>query len=590
MIKETFVSIIVAVVAVWIFNRITNCAPSVKVTEVLNDSYDFIVVGAGSAGSVLAARLSERPGVSVLLLEAGGHYEENPNSHIPGFWTSMLHTEMDWDYFTEPQEKACLGMRDRKGYWPRGRVLGGSSTINLLQYTRGSSLDYDLWEKMGCTGWSYKDVLPYFKKSEKILVPELMNSDAHGTQGPMGVSDGRVSDLMDYYLKAGQEMGYNIVDYNSGKEEGFARYQQHIENGVRSSTANTFLPMASDRPNLHISIQSHVTEIRIKNNKATGVYFLKGNRKHYVSAKKEVIISGGTMNSAQLLMLSGIGPKEHLQEHGIPVRADLPVGNNLQDHMRLQLFTSINKPLGITADMKTGLWNKLKYRLFGNDAIGKTMAEVTAFLHSDPSQRGKTYTDVQFNFFSSYQKNNVENYNDTLFPQLFSKTPGKYGFTTIVIMNHLNSTGTIRLRTSDPFDAPVIEPKYFSSPSDVSDFVAAVRLWEKFIQTPSMTSLGANADQVKIKVCDKHDFRSDEYWACVVRHFALTVYHPCCTCRMGNPADKTTVVDPRLRVKGIKNLRVADASVLPMETSGNLNAPTIMVAEKASDMILEDLE
>lgn len=580
-----FVAVVLALGSRWLPHK----NPTVIVTEDLQASYDFIVVGAGSAGAVVAARLSERPEVSVLLLEAGGHYDEHENSHVPGFWASMLHGDLDWDYYTEPQNNACLGLKHKKAYWPRGRVLGGSSTINLMQYTRGSRYDYDMWEKMGCEGWGYDKVLPYFKKSEKILVPGLQNSDKHGNNGPMAVSDGRVTSLTEKYLQAGREMDKPIIDYNSGDEEGFSEYQQHVNNGVRVSTANSFLVEASKRSNLHIVTRAFVTQVYMKNKKASGVFYIKNNRKHFVASKKEIILSGGSINSPQLLMLSGIGPRKDLEQLGIPVVMDLPVGRNLQDHMRLQLFTHINEPLSVTSDMKLGWWNKLKYQWIGNNAIGKTTAEVASFFHTDPNKKGNTYTNFQMNFFSMYEHDNVESYNDTVFPQLFSETPHTHGFMTALIMNHLSSRGTITLNSKDPFDPPKIQPNYLSEKQDILDFIAAIRIWEQFIQTPTMTSLGASVDQVKVKLCDTFEFRSDAYWECVVRHFALTVYHPCCTCKMGDVSDNTTVVDARLRVKGVRGLRVVDTSVLPQETSGNTNAPTIMVAEKASDMIKEDL-
>lgn len=573
----------------WLLGKWPFRGPTVLVTSHLKERYDYVIIGSGSAGSVLAARLSERDDVTVLLLEAGAHYDEKNVADIPGLWHEMLWTDFDWAYYTEKQENACLGLANQKSYWPRGRVLGGSSVINLLQYTRGSRYDYDEWERLGCRGWNFSNVLPYFKKSEDILVSDLRYSSHHGRNGPMGVSDGRVSNLVEYYLKAGKEIGYNIVDYNGEDQEGFSEFQQHVRNGVRSSTPNSYLIDASRRRNLDISIHSFVTKIQIDNKRATGVHVLKDHKKLFIKANREVIVSGGSINSPQLLMLSGIGPKTHLKEFKIPVIADLPVGENLQDHARLQLFTHINKPLSVTPNMKSGIWNRLKYRIFGNDALGKTSAEVTSFFYTDSKNRGKASTNVQMNFFSSYQHENVENYNETLFKYLFSETPQTYGFMTALIMNHMNSKGSVRLRSTDPYDPPFMDPKYLSDPQDVKDFIAAIRIWEQFLQTPTMKSLGASPDQVKIKVCEQHEFRSDSYWECVVRHFALTVYHPCCTCKMGNVSENTTVVDSRLRVKGIESLRVVDTSVFPTETSGNTNAPTIMVAEKAADMILEDL-
>ncbi|KAL4222215.1 hypothetical protein ACF0H5_018253 [Mactra antiquata] len=562
---------------------------TVEVASVLNSSYDFIVIGSGSAGSVIATRLAQNGDVTVLLLEAGGHFDEMEESHVPGLWYKMLKSDFDWEYYTEPQKSCGIGINDRRIYWPRGRVLGGSSVINLMQYTRGNKYDYDEWERLGCKGWGYKDILTYFKRSENNVEPGLRATDYHGTDGPMGVSSGVVSPLADHYIQAGKDMGYTIRDYNDGEQEGFSLYQIHIKDGVRSSTGKNYLSLVSGKKNIHVATNSFVTKIDIDNvdKSAKGVYFVRNNRKFYIKADKEVILSAGAINSPQLLMLSGIGPRDHLKKLGLPVKADLPVGENLQDHGRIQLFTHIDQPISVKSDTWSMYWNGIMYKLFGTGVLGKTLAEGTSFHYTDKSQRGKNYTNVQFNFFSSYQHANIESYNDTYFNELFSKTPKEYGFMTALIMNHLKSTGTITLKSSDPFDYPVIEPNYLSEKSDLDDVVKAIRIWERFIETPTMKSLGASVDQVRVTSCDNHIFRSDDYWKCYIRHFFITVYHPCCTCKMGAPNDKTTVLGPDLRVKGVKGLRVADASSFPHETSGNINAPIIMLAEKAADLILD---
>lgn len=588
MFGKAIISVLVALF-VTSLTRNWRARDTVTVTSTINSSYDYIVVGSGSAGSVIAARLAQNDDVTVLLLEAGGHFDETENSHIPGLWYKMLNSEFDWDYYTEPQKLCGAGLNDRKVYWPRGRILGGSSVINLMQYTRGHRFDYDEWERLGCTGWGYKDVLPYFKKSENNVQPDLRTNGYHGTDGPMGVSSGIVSPLYEHYLQAGKEMGYTIRDYNDGEQEGFSSYQLHVKDGVRSSTGKDYLGLVSGKKNIHIAIRSLVTKIDIdKDKRATGVFIVRDNKKLYVQAKKEVIVSAGTINSPQILMLSGIGPREHLKKLGLPVKADLPVGKNLQDHGRIQLFTHIDKPISVTPDKVYGTWNEFMYNWFSQGILGKTLAEGTSFHYTDPSQRGKNYTDVQFNFFSSYQHTNIENYNNSHFDELFSKTPQKYGFMTALIMNHLKSTGTITLRSSDPFDYPIIEPNYLSAPTDMDDIVKAIRIWERFIETEVMKSVGASLDQVRVAFCSEYEFRSDDYWKCYIRHFFLTVYHPCCTCKMGAIKDQTTVLGPDLRVKGIKGLRVADASSFPHETSGNINAPAIMLGEKAADLILAD--
>ena len=556
-------------------------------TEEIDSEYDYIIVGAGSAGPVVAARLSEDKNVKVLLLEAGGHYDEHPLFHVPLHWLQLEKTEYDWEYYTEPQNVSCLGLNERRSYWPRGKVLGGSHILNAMQYTRGSKYEFDEWAANGCTGWSYEDVLPYFKKSEDIQIDEFKSSKYHGVGGPMAVSGGEVTPLADLYLKAGQELGYNITDYNGEDQEGFNKMQVTVRKGVRSSTALEFLGNTADRDNLHIAIRSFVTKLEIHNKRATGVYAIRNGRKRFVKARKEVILSAGGINSPQILMLSGIGPKEHLKELGIKVKADLPVGQNLQDHQRLFLFSRINTSISITAAMKESLVTKLKYHLFGTGPLSISGTDGSGFFYIDESNRGKTSADIQFIFSMTFFDGSADfhNYNDEVLKEYFAENPNVEGFNMIVSVTHPKSKGTIKLRSTDPFDYPIIDPRYLTDPKDVKDYIAGIRMWEKFIATPTMQSIGASVEQTKLSFCSEHKFQSNAYWECFVRHLAVTVYHHSSTCKMGALTDPSAVVDPQLRVKGIKGLRVVDASILPNVTSGNINAPIIMAAEKLADMI-----
>ena len=556
-------------------------------TENLDTEYDYIVIGGGSAGSVVASRLSEDTDKKVLLLEAGGHYDEHPLFHVPLDWLKLEKTEHDWEYYTEPQNVSCLGLKERRSYWPRGKVLGGSHILNAMQYTRGSKYEYNEWAANGCTGWSYKDVLPYFKKSEDIQIAELKSSKYHGVGGPMAVSGGGSTPLADLYLKAGQEMGYKITDYNGEDQEGFNKIQITVRNGVRSSTGLEFLGNTADRANLHIAIRSFVTKIEIQDKTAVGVHVIRNGRKRFIRSRKEVILSAGGINSPQILMLSGIGPKDHLKEHGIHVKADLPVGQNLQDHQRLFLFSKINKSISITADVKESFMTKLKYNLFGRGPLAISGTDGSGFFYIDKANRGKTTADIQFILSMTYFDLRVDyhNYKDEVLKEYFAEHPNVEGFNMIMSVTHPKSKGTIKLRSSDPFDYPILDPQYLTDQRDVYDFIAGVRMWEKFIETPTMQSIGASVDQTKLSFCSQHIFRSDAYWECFVRHMAITIYHHSSTCKMGAESDPTAVVDPKLRVKGIKRLRVVDASILPNVTSGNINAPVIMAAEKLSDMI-----
>ena len=357
-------------------------------TEQLDDEYDYIVVGAGSAGSVVASRLSEDEDKTVLLIEAGSHYEDLL-LHIPLVLLNLLHSVYDWEYYTEPQKVSCLGLKDNKGYIPRGKVLGGSSILNAMQYTRGSKYQYDEWERNGCTGWNYKDVLPYFLKSEDSQINDLKSSIYHSSGGPLAVSSCNITPLADLYMKAGKEAGYNITDYNGEDQEGFNYIQLNTRNGVRSSISLEYLGNTADRNNLHIAVNSMVTKIAIEDKQATGVFFIRNHKKHFIKARNEVILSAGAINSPQLLMLSGVGPKGHLENLGIEVNADLPVGKNLQDHQLVLMFTKINYPISVTADIVNTWWTKLQYLLFGTGPLGKTVFDGSGFFYADGARRGK---------------------------------------------------------------------------------------------------------------------------------------------------------------------------------------------------------
>ena len=555
------------------------------VTEELDDEYDYIVVGSGTAGSVVASRLTEDKNTKVLLLEAGGHYEEDPKFNVPLFLFDFQHTRYDWEYYTESQKVSCLGLKDRRAYWPRGKVLGGSNMINGVQYTRGSKYEYDEWAKNGCTGWSYKDVLPYFLKSEDIQIGDLKSSKYHSTGGPIPVTVGRATPLSDLYIQAGKEMGYPITDYNGEDQEGFNHIQLNTRNGVRSSSCVELLGDTAERTKLHISIRSFVTKIEIENKKATGVHVIKDSRKLFYKARKEVILSAGAINSPQILMLSGVGPKDHLEDLGIPVKADLPVGRNLQDHLMLPMFTKINSALGITQNVRESIWTKIRYGLFGTGPLASSSLDGSAFFYGDSLGKGKSSADIQFIFLSILPDVNFYNYRDEVVAEQMGKHPNDNGFMTAVSITHPKSRGVLTLRSSDPFDYPVLDPQYLTERVDIDTFISAIRIWEKFIETSTMQGLGARVDQAKISFCSHHEFRSDAYWECAVRHLAVTVYHVSGTCKMGGKNDKDAVVDPTGRVKGVMNLRVVDASIFPNITSGNTNAPTVMVAEKIADII-----
>lgn len=575
-----FIIVLIAFLYKWFPGNTKNTI----VIDEISDRYDYIVVGGGSAGSVLASRLSEDQEKTVLLLEAGAHFDESPLTHVPLGWSPLQHSEFDWEYYTEKQTQSFKGLKDNKGYWPRGRILGGTSILNGMQYTRGSKFDYDEWAANGCDGWSYKDVLPYFLKSEDIQIDDLKSSQYHSKGGPLAVSYSQPTKLTDLFMKAGQELGYNITDYNGEDQEGFSIVQSNVRDGVRSSTSLEFLGRIEKRDNLHIAVKSIVTKIEIRNERAVGVFLIRNNRKIYVEATREIILSAGVINSPQLLMLSGIGPKKHLEEIGIPVKKDLPVGQYLKDHQMVVLPSNIKVPYGVTLEQMESWWAKFQYDWFQTGVLSGTGLDGSAFLHVDKDKRGKAYPDLQFIFFN-FLLSNIYNFRKEVADGYVTNYKSQDGFSTIIALTHPVSTGTVKLQSNDPFDPPVIDPKYFADKRDVENLIRGIRLWEKLTETKTFKELGVDINQLKLSFCSEFDFRSDEYWECFIRHVGVTEYHHACTCRMGAENDPKSVVDPQLRVKGINGLRVADASVFHNITSGNLNAPTIMIAEKAADMI-----
>lgn len=457
--------------------------------------------------------------------------------------------------------------------------------LNSLLYARGSRYDFDNWEADGCKGWSYKDVLPYFLKSEDVQIGELKDSPYHNTGGPLAVSCPSVTKLSDIYLKAGREMGSDVVDYNGETMLGFSKLQINTKDGVRCSTGLSFLG-GKDWKNLHISTDSFVTKVEIQDKTATGVHLIKGMNKHFVKARKEVILSGGAINSPQLLMLSGVGPRKHLKELGIPVKVDLPVGENLHDHVAIPMFSAVNQQVGLTSDIMSSRWTNLQYVLFGSGPKSYTGLEGTAFFHLDPQTVKSAKPDIQFIFYSGFNDANFCGFNSQVAKEYLAKTPNENGFSTVIIAVQPRSRGNLRLKSSDPFDEPLLDPNYLSDNRDVKMLIEGIKLWEKFIQTSTMKELGVRKEQVNLSVCSEHEFGTDEYWECFVRHVGITGHHQCGTCKMGAANDHTAVVDPELKVRGVKGLRVVDASVFPRVTSANTNAPVIMVAEKAADMIL----
>ena len=527
-------------------------------------TYDYVIVGAGSAGCVLANRLSEGGKHSVLLLEAGprDHY---PWIHIPiGYAKTMSSAVYNWRFYTEPEPE----LQDRRIYWPRGRTLGGSSSINGLVYIRGQAEDYDHWAALGNKGWSWAEVLPYFKKSENN---ERGESHYHGVAGPLSVSNIREkNELMEAFIRAGAEVGIpRNDDLNGQTQEGVGYFQLTTRNGLRCSAAKGYLKPARNRSNLTVQTGAIVRRVLFEGHRAVGVRYRKGGREIDAGARKEVLLCAGALQSPQLLQLSGVGAAELLQRHGIPLVSNLPgVGQNLQDHLQTRVMFKCRKPITTNDDLRT-LWGRLrvglKWLLFRRGPLAVGIQQGGMFTRALPTA---ATPDIQFHF-------------GTLTAELTAGKPHDFsGFTMSVCQLRPTSRGTVNIKSPDPDLPPAMQPNYLSTELDRAVRVAALRVLRKLAATQAM------APYIQEEYRPGAHVQSDAELLAFERSHGVTAFHPVGTCKMGR--DAQAVVDDRLRVHGTQALRVVDASIMPTLVSGNTNAPTIMIAEKAADMILSD--
>ncbi|XP_042204865.1 glucose dehydrogenase [FAD, quinone]-like isoform X2 [Homarus americanus] len=558
--------------------------------------YDFIIIGAGSAGAVIANRLSENPNFNVLLLEAGG--DETEISDVPALAGYLQLSKMDWRYKTEPQDSACLAMAGRRCNWPRGKVMGGSSVLNYMLYVRGNRRDYDHWEALGNHGWGYDTILHYFKKSEDNRNPYLArNVHYHGTGGYLTVQEAPWrTPLATAFVEAGIEMGYENRDYNAEFQTGFMIPQGTLRRGSRCSTSKAFIRPVRLRPNLHVAMHSFVTKILIDpyTKVAYGVQFLRHGHTQVVKARKEVILSAGAINSPQLLMLSGIGPAKQLNPLGIPIIQDLPVGHNLQDHIGTGgLVFLIDKKVSLVQTRYENLPSVLKYAMFGSGPLTVLGGvEGLAFVKTKFANQTDDWPDIEFHFISGSpasdggrQIRKVHGLSERTWRGMLRSLSFRDNWSVLPTLLRPRSRGYVALRSASPFHKPLIYPNYLTDEQDVKVMVEGIKIALALTETHAFKKFGSRFYTRPMPGCEHAPLWTDAYWECLARYYTSTIYHPVGTCKMGPYWDPGAVVDPELKVYGVSGLRVADASIMPTLVSGNTNAPVIMIGEKVSEII-----
>ena len=532
--------------------------------------FDYIIVGGGSSGATLAGRLSSNPSVKVLLLEAGPS-DGSLKIKVPlGYGSLFYDQKFNWKYETEPEAE----LNGRRMYWPRGKVLGGSSAINAMVYVRGHQNDFKDWAKVA-PSWSWSNVEPLFKKIEAW---KGKYSSARGGSGPVGVSNVErdVHPLTNKYLEAGQELGFPLNrDYNGSHMEGVSVYQTTIANGLRVSSASAYISKRNSGRNLRVITNAHVTKLIFDGRRATGVCFSQGNRETTVLTDGEVILSAGALNSPHLLYLSGLGPANELQPHGISVLQDMPhVGRHLQDHIGVDFTLAVNRP-SLNQKLRPVLGKflvGLEYLFFKSGPLAMSLNQAGGFVKSDPSLEAP---DLQLYFSPLSYSTAPQGKRPLMSPDPYPAV--RLGFNP----TKPTSEGWISLKSSDPFESPKFVGNYLSTEEDKKVMISGMHLMRKFLKTKAMR------DIVEEELSPGSDFNDDKSFMDFARSEGGTVFHQCGTCRMGKDIS-SSVVDESLKVHGIDGLRVADASIFPRITTGNTNAPSIMVGEKAADIILAE--